>query len=70
MFGLFLDVGTNNGILSLGFNSVLPSYAIYSIEANPQHEALLAILKRKLTNYDYLIVAAGNSYDQLSLRTA
>lgn len=57
--GLFLDVGANDGISAIGFHHVHSDYRTLSIEPNLCHEAHLKNLKRRLKQFDYLLVGAG-----------
>ena len=66
--GLFLDVGANDGISALGFAQICRHYRIFSIEANPLQEKKLKRVKRRLKNFDFLLVAAGSREAQLTLR--
>ncbi|GEM_PF-910397 len=62
--GLFLDVGANDGISAIGFRHIHSDYRILSIEPNRYHEPNLKKLKKKLKQFDYLIVAAGSEPGQ------
>jgi FkbM family methyltransferase len=66
---LFLDIGANNGITALGVHKILPRYSILSIEADPTHKRALERVKRKIHNFDYRIVGAGDSSEALVLYT-
>lgn len=68
--GLFLDVGANNGLSALGFRKLVPNYRIFSVEANRHHEKALMNLVTKMTKFNYMIAAAGNVRDRLTLHTA
>ncbi len=65
--GLFLDVGANDGISAVGFRHVHSDYRILSIEPNLCHERALRKLKRRLKRFDYLLLGAGNSHQQMTL---
>lgn len=67
--GLFLDVGANNGITAAGFRKLDDRYRILSIEADPNHEPALNRLSRKLADFEYKIIAAGDVRDELTLYT-
>lgn len=65
--GLFLDVGANSGMSALSFRTQNRKMPILSIEANPFHERDLRFLKRWLPSFDYRIVGAGDSPEDLRL---
>jgi FkbM family methyltransferase len=64
---LFLDVGANAGQSALSFRLFNKRAPILSIEANRYHEGDLRFLKRILRNFDFLIVAAGETNGRLTL---
>jgi len=67
--GLFLDVGANNGISAAGFRKLNARYRILSIEADPSHEESLERLQRRISGFDYRIMAAGDVRETLTLYT-
>ncbi len=67
--GLFLDVGGNNGMTAAGFRKINCTYEILSIEPNPCHEPALRRLKKRLTRFDYRILAAGDVRSEIVLYT-
>lgn len=67
--GVFLDVGANNGITALGVQKVLPSYSIFSIEADPSHRAALERVKRRIPRFQYEMMGASDVEKSLILYT-
>ena len=57
--GFFLDVGANDGISAIGFKHIHSDYRVLSLEPNRWHEASLKRLTKKLKDFDYRIVGAG-----------
>ena len=67
--GLFLDIGANNGISAAGFRKLNKCYKILSLEANALHQQALESLKKRLTDFDYRILAVGRAAGNLTLIT-
>lgn len=67
--GLILDVGANDGISALSFRKLLPSNPILSVEISPRHAPTLRELKSRMTNFDYVLVGAGDTHGTLRLFT-
>jgi FkbM family methyltransferase len=67
--GLFLDVGANNGISAAGFRKLNRHYDIFSLEASIWHEPALMAMKKRISDFDYRIVAAGAEAGMLNLIT-
>jgi len=57
--GLFLDIGANAGQSALSFR-LFNDAPILSLEPNPEHEADLRLLRRVLSGFDYLPIAASD----------
>lgn len=67
--GLLLDIGANSGLSALGFRAIGVICKIVSIEANRYHEPSLQRMKRRIANFDYHILAAGDTEMELTLYT-
>ena len=65
--GLFLDVGANDGISAIGFRHVHSDYRILSLEPNLCHERALRKLKRRLKNFEFVLMGAGRTPSQMTL---
>src|SRR5690606_12847088 len=65
--GLFLDVGANSGESVLSFRVFNPSAPILSIEPHPYHARDLEFLRRRITDFDYLLCAAGDANGRATL---
>ncbi len=65
--GLFLDVGANDGISAIGFRHVHSDYRILSLEPNLCHERSLRKVKRRLKNFDFMLLGAGSIRSQMTL---
>jgi len=67
--GLFLDVGANDGVSALSFRKINKTYRIVSIEPNIYHANSLRRVKRKITDFDFMIAAAGDRESVMILYT-
>jgi FkbM family methyltransferase len=65
--GLFLDVGANLGNSALSFRVFNKRSPILSIEPNPFHERDLRFVKRLVRNFDYRLIAAGDTHGEATL---
>jgi FkbM family methyltransferase len=65
--GLFVDIGANDGISALSFRRFNKTYKILSLEPNPIHERKLKNVKTRISNFDYLMVGAGLSDEEVDL---
>lgn len=67
--GLFLDIGANNGITALGIHKVLPGYRIFSVEADTSHRPALERARRRIPQFEYRMIGAGDVAKDLVLYT-
>jgi FkbM family methyltransferase len=65
--GLFLDVGASSGTSAMSFRVFNRRSPILSIEPNRVLEPELRFLKRIVRRFDYLIAAAGDRHDTVSI---
>ena len=59
---IILDLGANCGHSGRAFLKLLPEWGVFSVEANPIHEANLEKIKRRYAGrFNYVICALGNT---------